>query len=178
MANTNIGVFVPTTNVWDVDQIYEVNVNSPEFKELLIRLYQNINIMSLAVNAKETGVYNTLRFPTSQSWFPNPAYNSTTATSPTQRQAERLVINFGALPNAATKSVPHNLPINPSWTFTEIKATATDTTGLNSIPIPYAAITDVDNIELNLDLNNVNITTGSNRTNFNECVVVIEFLTN
>jgi hypothetical protein len=37
--NVTSGIFVPTTNVWDVSQIYEIDVTSPQFKELLVRLY-------------------------------------------------------------------------------------------------------------------------------------------
>jgi hypothetical protein len=35
------GMFIPTTQVWDVSEIYSTEVTSPAFKELLVRLYQN-----------------------------------------------------------------------------------------------------------------------------------------
>ena len=38
----NSGSYIGTTQVWDVSQIYDIEVNSPEFKELIVRLYQNI----------------------------------------------------------------------------------------------------------------------------------------
>ena len=88
-----------------------------------------------------------------------------------------MVINFGALPNAGTKSVPHNIPINGSYTFTRIYGAASDTTGLNYIPLPYASPTAANNIELNLDATNVNIITGSNRSNFNITYVIVEYIT-
>lgn len=171
------GAFVPTTNVWDVSQISSVDVTSPEFKELLIRLYQNLNLMAINLNLKDTGIYDLSEFVNGQTYFSDPTLSSQTRITPAPRQVFRKVINFGALPNAATKSVAHGLTINAATRFTRIYATASDTTGFNYVPIPYASASAVaNNIELNVDVTNVNITTGSNRTNFNVCYVILEYL--
>ena len=50
---SNPGMMVPTTNVWDVSQIYNLQDISPELRELFVRLYQNLNKMALAVNLKK-----------------------------------------------------------------------------------------------------------------------------
>lgn len=183
MANNSasVGMFIPTTNIWDVGQIQEIDVNSKEFKELLVRLYQNINNISLVLNKKDSAYYDVHEFVNGQLFFPNPSLNSGSDTRPSFRQVYRLVVNFGALPNAGVnpvKSVPHGLTINSGFTFTRIYATASDTTGLNYIPIPYASPTLIDNIQLDVDATNVTITTGAgtNRSNFNVCYVVMEFL--
>lgn len=170
------GAFIPTTNIWDVTQLYSVDVNSPEFKELLVRLYQNINLISLTTNIKDSGYYDTNEFVNGQLFFPDPALNSTTSSQPAFRQVTRKVINFGALPNTATKSVAHTIGPNSSYSFTRIYATASDTTGLTYIPIPYASPVLANNIEINVDVTNVNITTGSNRSNYNITYVILEFL--
>jgi hypothetical protein len=170
------GAYNPTTNIWDVSQIYSVEVNSPEFKELLVRLYQNLNLLATLVNLKDTGYYDLQQFINGQQYFPNPVLSSATGTMPTYRPVYRLVINFGALPNATTKSVAHGITCTSATTFTRIYATASDTTGFNYIPIPYASPTLVNNIELKVDSTNVTIITGSNRTNFNICYVVLEFM--
>ena len=79
MANsTQYGAFVPNTFIWDVQQLQQVDLNSPEFKELLVRLYQNLNLMANVINVKETGMYPLEEFNTGNSWFPNPANNSST----------------------------------------------------------------------------------------------------
>ena len=66
-----LGDFVPTTNVWDVDMIQEVEVNSPEFKELLVRLYQNVNAISTSLNARDSGYYpNNQIYINGQLFFP------------------------------------------------------------------------------------------------------------
>lgn len=171
------GLFVPTTNVWDVQQLYEVDVTSPAFIELLVRLYQNINNIATALNIKDSGYYITQEFVNGQLFFPNPLLNSSTAQEAGFRQVWRLVIDFGALPNTAAKSVPHNLIINSGVTFTRIYGAASDTTGFNYIPLPYASVSGIDDIQLDVDATNVIITTASNRTNFNVCYVVLEYLT-
>jgi hypothetical protein len=168
------GVRVPTTNIWDVTQINNMDELTPAFKELLVRLYQNLNVMANAINTKDSGLFDTNQFVNNQAFFPAPG--SPPAEKPLYRQVIRLTINFGALPNAGTKSVAHGITITPKMTITRLYAAASDTTGNNYIPIPYASPTLVNNIELNMDATNVNIITGSNRSNFNICYVVIEYI--
>jgi len=172
----NPGSFVATTNIWDVSQVYSVEVTSPEFKELIVRLGQNINNISLSVDTRDAGYYAQTEFVNGQIFFPNPARSSTTATAPIWRQVFRLVINFGTLPNTATKSVAHNLTITSGYSFTRIYATASDQIGMSYIPIPYASPVLTKNIELNVDSTNVNITTGSDRTNYTVTYVILEYI--
>jgi hypothetical protein len=174
--STLVGSFVPTTNIWDPNELYDVDVNSPQFKELLVRLYQNINLICLALNTKDSAYYDTMEFVNGQLFFSNPALNSSTDTVPELRQAFRMVVNFGALPNTGVTAVAHGITTTSSTLFTRIYATASDTAGRNYIPIPYASPTLVNNIELSVDAVNVTITTGSNRSNFNNCIVVLEYL--
>jgi hypothetical protein len=164
------GAFVPNTYVWDVAQIQSIDVNSQEFKELLVRLYQNLGTMATVLNLKDTGYYPLGEFSNSQLFFPNPAYSSSTSVLPAYRGVTRIVVNFGSLPNTGTKSVAHGLTPTPSWTFTRIYATASDTTGMTYIPIPSAQA------NLTVDATNVNITTTANLTNYNVCYVVLEWI--
>ena len=177
MANPQeFGLYVPSTYIWDVEQLHSIDVTSPEFKELLVRLYQNINAITIAINLKDSGYYFTDEFVCGQQYFQDPTLTSASQRNPEPRQIYRKVVNFGALPNTATKSVAHGLMINSSWNFTRIYGTATDTAALAAIPLPYSTTAAVgDNIELNIDAANVNVTTESNRTNFNQCYVVLEY---
>lgn len=179
MATSNqYGAYVPTTSVWDVQQIYTTDISTPEFKELLVRLYQNINNIAIVLNLKDTGMYPITEFVNGQLWFPNPNNSSATtaAANPIQRQVLRKVINFSTLPNTALKSVAHNIVCTAATSFTRIYATATDPVGLNYIPIPYASPVLANNIEINVDATNVNITTGSNRSAFTICYVILEYI--
>lgn len=177
-ATPGAGVFVPTTYVWDVARLYEVEVTSPEFKELLVRLYQNINSISLALNIKDTGVYNVIEVVNGQVFFPNPALNSSTAQSPNFRQVYRTVVDFGALPNAATKSVAHGIRITPTTTFTRIYGTASNSTGETYIPLPYASPTAANSIEISVDSTNVNITTAISYSAYMSCYAILEYIQN
>jgi len=172
----NMGAFVPTTNVWDPTELMDVDLNSPAFREILIRLYQNLNRLALSINIRDAGLYPLQEFVNGQQFFPNPALTSASTTTPVFRTVYRAVINFGALPNAATKSVPHNIPITFGYTFTRIYGAASDTINLLYIPLPYASASGTDDIELNVDVTNVNITTASDRTNFTVTYVILEYM--
>lgn len=174
MANnqlSNVGLFVPTTYTMDVSQLYSTNVNSPEFKELLIRLYQNINSICTALNLKDSGYYVETEFMNSQLLFPNPNFQ------PGQyRQIFRTVVNFGTLPNNTTTSVAHNIDITNTYTFTRIYGAASDTTNLTYIPLPYVSTTATNNIELSVDATNVTISTTADYSSYTTCYVVLEYV--
>ena len=166
----NTGLFLPTTNIWDVIPEDAETVTIDMLKELLLRLHQNMNITSMTVDRKDTGFYALTEFVNGQSFFPDPNLDSTTPQSPVQRQVYRKVIDFGALPNTATKSVAHGLAINSTWSFTRIYATASNPVGLLYFPIPTTGVT------ITVDVANVNITTGSNLTAYTKCYCVLEYL--
>jgi hypothetical protein len=170
------GLFIPTTNVWDVSPINNAAGLSPDLKELLVRLYQNINNISLAINLKDTGYYDQQQFVNGQKYFPNPALTSSSSQTPVYRPVTRKVINFGALPNAASKSVAHGLTVTADWSFTRIYGTATNPS-TSFIPIPFASPTLNQIIKLEVDATNVIITTAIDQTAYTICYVVLEYLT-
>jgi uncharacterized membrane protein len=173
----DFGSFGPTTNVWDITELQDVDVKSPAFKELLVRLYQNINLMALVLQVADKGIYDTQEFVNGQLWFPNPNNNSSTLTSPQYRQVFRTVVNFGALPAVAgiAKQVRHNIVCTPTTTFTRIYGSASDTTALTYIPITYAGVNST-NIEIYIDDTYVNIVSGEDRSMYNACYVILEYL--
>ncbi len=172
---TQYGLYVPTSNVWDVSQIYDIDNIDPKLQLLLVRLYQNLNSISIALNLKDTGYYNTQEYVNGQLFYPNPDQPTSTPQGVAYRQVFRKVINFGALPNAGAKSIAHNLPVNAAYSFTRIYATSTDPVGFNYIPIPYASA--ADSIELSVDSTDVTITTVSDRTAFTITYVILEYMT-
>jgi len=174
-SQANPGAMLPTTYDFDPSVLYDVEVTSPEFKELIIRLAQNMNRMLLVLNLKDTGYYTLEEFLNSQAFFPNPALNSTTAQTPVFRQAFRKVINFGALPNATTTSVAHNINITSGYSFTRIYGTATNPSTA-FIPIPFSSPTLNQNIKITVDGTNVSITTGIDYSAYTICYVVLEYI--
>jgi hypothetical protein len=185
MAVNQTGAFVPSNYIWDVAQLQQVDVNSPEFKELLIRLYQNINQISLVLNIKDTGVYSTSEYVNGQTYFANPNNTSASPVSPVQRAVIRKVINYTLpLPNAGTATIPHGINVNTAaantfgTTFTRIYGVANDTVNGSYLPLPYAAPALAGNITLRVDPTNVYITTGNNRNSFTTTYIVLEYLPN
>lgn len=174
-SQTSTGIYVPTTNIWDVQSIQSAEINSKEFKELLVRLYQNINIISTALNLKESGYYLEQEFLTSQLFFPQ---LNTLTEKQSERQTFRMVINFGPLPNTATTSVPHGLNIGKTYTVTRIYGSSTQAGATLFIPIPYASPTLTENIAINIDQTNVNITTAMDYSDYTITYVIFEYLKN
>src|SRR6185369_581411 len=112
----NTGSYVPTTNIWDVTRLHEIDVNSAEFKELLVRLYQNINNISLVLNTKCTGYYINEQFVSGKLFF-NPDID------PVQLGAQYRpgfikTINTGAL-GAGVTAVNHDINVTNTykWMF-------------------------------------------------------------
>ncbi len=158
MANdiTNTGLYLPSTYIFDIQEIQDADINSPEFKDLLVRLYQNINDITLAINLKTTGYCLKTEFNTGQLLF--------NATNDFQnlRNIYRTVVEFGALPAAGTKSVAHGITnIGSTYSFVGRYAWASKPSTTTFIPIPFASATAIaNNLELTVDATNVNITTG------------------
>jgi hypothetical protein len=167
------GAFVQTTNVWDVSQLQSIDVTSPEFKELLLRLYQNINSIALVLNIKDTGMYQLSEFVNGQLFFPNPANNSSTAQAANDRQVLRKVINIGALSNAGSTTVSHGITVTANTTFTRIYACASNTTNKLYIPIPNSGAFDAS---MEVTATNVVITTTVDLSGYNICYAVLEYL--
>lgn len=174
-SQLSFGSFVPSTYNWEISQLQDLNID-PGLKELLIRLYQNLNLISVVLNTKDTGLYVDQEFINGQQFFPDPTLNSTTAQSPTMRQVYRLVVNFGALPNAATKSVAHGLTITSGYSLTRLYAASTKNDQSCFLPIPYASPTLNQNILLNMDTTNINITTAIDYSAYTTTYVVIELI--
>jgi hypothetical protein len=183
MANqivSNTGSFVPTTDIWDTQQLYDVELDSEEFRELLVRLYQNLNNMAIVINTKDSAYYSTQEFLNSQLFFANPSMDSNTANGIQLRQAFRTTIDFGALPNAGTKSVAHNIDISiiiplTTFSFTRIYGAASKPDQTSFIPLPYSSATLINNIELSVTDTDIVITTSIDYSAYNG-IIVVEYL--
>jgi len=169
--NTQFGAFVPTTDVFDTT-IGNLDPQSDEFKYFLVRLRQSINNIALVLNIKDSGYYLPTEFVNGQLYFPNPLGNQKT-----YRQVFRDVVDFGALPNTGTKSVPHTIEnMNDEFTFTRIYGAATDPVNLIGIPVPN--LDAIGFVYISVDDTNINITTTFDATAYTRCLVVVEYLKN
>lgn len=171
-ASSEFGVYLPTTDDFDIDAIRKSNLDDP-VKDLLIRLYESYNNIANVVNVKESAYYLPTEFLTGAQWF----QEANAPTDSPTRSEYRQVVNVGPLLDTDTKRVAHNIPdITSATTFLHCFGMASDTTGLTYLPLPYVSATAP--IEVSVDVDNVYITTTSNRTNYNKAVIVLLYLKN
>jgi hypothetical protein len=176
MANTTVnnwGFYVPTTYIFKAQQLQQTDIESPEFKNLLVSLYQDINTMCIALNASEKGYYMLTEFNTQKLLF-NPTNDLNRL-----RPVFSTTVNFGALPAVGSKSVAHGImDIGATYVGFSVSGCATQPSPWEIIPIPYvSATTMLDNLEIAVDATNVTITTGgTDYSTFTNTVVVIEYV--
>lgn len=168
----NTGSFVQQTPIFDVGRLYEIDVNSEEFKELIVRLYQQVNNVSLALNNKISGYYIEEEFVTGANYF-NP--NSTFDNQLELRPEFTKTFNIGALPLGVLPPVAHGLAVTNTWQFTHIYGAATKNTApFESYPIPYAGAAG-SYISLNIDGTNIYLDNNSGIA-FTSCIVTLKYL--
>lgn len=173
------GYYLPTSEVFDVGDLQEAGISNENFRELLIRLAQKINKINITINNKENGIYPEEEIINGQLWFPDLTLSSSTGQLPEPRQVFRKVINIGALLNAATKTVSHEIVFPATSTITRIYGGASDTTNQVFIPLPFVSQSGAiaaGDTELYADDTNVYITPTGDATSFDTCYVVLEYL--
>lgn len=170
----NMGLFVPTTNIYEIEQIQQQGLDKELLRNIFVHLYQDMCNVAVALNLKDSAYYPLEEFMNGQVYFPNgnvvnPNYSG--------RQVFRTVINFGALPNTTTIAVAHNISVFNSFSFTRIYGCSTNPITQEFIPLPYASASAVaNNIELKVDSTNVYITTGANQSAYTITYVILEYL--
>lgn len=165
------GTALPTTYIWELAAVQDLKID-PDFKRLLLRLYQNIAETNSAVNTKANGIYDK-QIATSSKLF----FSSNPANALQLRPGIETVVVFPALPNAGTVSVAHNIKCTTTTEFVIIQGAASKKTAAFSyLPLPFASAVDVaHNIQVTVDATNVNITSGSNYSAYSG-VIILEFL--
>ena len=142
------------------------NIEDDEFLDVLVLDRKQVGA---AINTKEGALYQLQEQATFQQYY-------TVGNPQALRPVYRTVVDFGTLPNAGVKTVAHNIPFDSNYRTTRIFGSATDPTGLVYIPLPFCSPVAATNIELYITSANVVIATGSNRTNFTICSIVIEYI--
>ena len=137
-----------------------------EFLKQITRLYGDI---ARKVNIKDRGYYLEQEILNDQKYF-------TDGNPLAFRDVYRTVVDFGALPNTANKTVAHGITWNANMRFTRIYGTATNPSN-QAIPIPYVDPAALANgIQLDITAANVSITTAANYAAYTTCYVVIEYV--
>ncbi len=157
--------FLPASSF---DNFTPESISIPEDpKEQITFLKSILEQHARFLNRKDTGQYEEFEVQINQT-FPG-------STPQTKRDIYRLVIDFGALPNAANKTVAHNIANVVNIIFTRIYGVSS-IPGVTGIPLPFAnPIGLAESVALFVDATNVNVTTGTDRTAFTTSYVVLEY---
>ena len=82
----------------------------------------------------------------------------------------KKTVNFGALPNATTKIVSHN--ISNLDTIIKIEGYAYESSSTNTLPLPYVADTTSAGVKLLVSSSSISIWAGVNRSTFNAYITI------
>lgn len=120
------------------------------------------------VNSKESALYVLKEVGTFKQFFiPNDPLNN--------RFAFRRTVNFGSLPDTATKRILHGTPLPSSSRLTMLYGSATCISTGEFFPLPFSSPTLANNVSLEANRNEIIITTGADLTRFTDVLVVFEF---
>jgi hypothetical protein len=175
--SVNPGLFLNTTDIINVETINSGELDNDKLRELFIKIVQVFNIVDIVVNLKSSGIYSFTEFVDSNTFPANSELTSLTNQAPTPRQEFTKLFLVGPLLNAASLTIPHSL--SGVTSFTSVSAQANDTTGGQSISLPFVSVSGAvaaGNIELLVTANDIVITPTGNATNFNLVWVILKYL--
>lgn len=139
-------------------------------------LVEQLSKISNAVNIREIGYYYDEEIETGKSFIPaDEMLGSNSSDSQQSRAIFRKVIDFGPLPNAGAKTVPHGITFDSNLTLISLSAGATNPTSLDAIPVPFSSPTLNENIKLHITSTDVRILTGIDYSDYTRCFVTIEY---
>lgn len=139
-------------------------------------IVEQLKKISNAVNIREIGWFLDQELLSGKAFIPGINDASDGGTNQQFRTVLRKVVDCGALPNTGTKTVPHGITIDANFTLIDLYGAATDPTNLISFSLDRSAPTLAQQVSIFLDANNINITTGSNRSSFTRSFIVIEYI--
>ncbi len=166
------GPFVGTTSIFDVSDIRNINVNSEEFKEFLVVLYQQVNNIGNVINDKDHGWLSLQAYACGKQIYPE-------VPGGPVRGIGRKMVDFGALPNTGNKAVPHGIPFNADTRITFLYCMSNDPIAQTGLTVPYVDVLTAGalNAELDIDNTDVYIITAGDLSAYTITYVYIEFTT-
>ena len=139
-------------------------------------IVEQLKRLANAVNVREIGYFLDQELLSGKSFIPGSNETAAGGTSQQFRTILRKVIDFGALPNSTTKSVPHEISFDANLTLIDMWLSATDPTNLLAFSLAYWSNSSPGSIILNMDSTNINVTTTSNYSTYTRSFVVCEYI--
>jgi len=135
---------------------------------------EQLKRLANAVNIREIGWFLDEELLSGKQFIPSTV--NVKGLAPQWRSVFRKVVNFGALPNAGTKSVSHGVVFDANFTQTAFWISATDPVNFKAFSLAYWAISTPGDIIINMDATNINVTTKSDYSGYTRSYVTIEYL--
>ncbi len=117
------------------------------------------------LNAKAGGIHQVQIIPSGK----------TLAIGSTSFSVLRKALNFGSLPNATTKSVPHGITVGSSFRIFSLQLSASDPADKRYFCTQNYSLSANGMVRLEMDATNVNVTTNADYTAYTDCFVIIEY---
>lgn len=139
---------------------------------------EQLKKVSNAINIRAVGFYLDEELLTGKAFIPGVTLASAEADSDSFRSIIRKVVDIGALPAAGTKLVPHGITVDANFTLVQMYGASTDPVNLLSIPLPFVEVNvpALLGVQLLLDSTNIQISVGSNRSQYTRGYIVIEYM--
>lgn len=148
-------------------------------EQFRVQLIQMINDMCISINSKESGFYSDETTITSEKVLPTYCDDLAGAINVYHRTVRRKVLFTETLPNNSAKVIAHNIQYPTGSVGWRLWGGASILDGNKNLKgflqLPYAHPIPANCISLFSDDNNITITTGVNRSNFNFSFVVVEY---
>jgi len=138
---------------------------SKDFGQFLLQFTDLYQKLATASNSKDIALYDNNELIDGQQFFG--------ANPQTKHQIYRKVVECGALPNAATKPVPHGIAgVSGTWMFTRVYGMARNPVAVRFVPLPNVG---AQQIALTVDATNINLITIADLSAYTYSVVILEY---
>lgn len=136
-------------------------------------IVEQLKKISNAVNIREIGWFLDEELLSGKAFIPG----ITPAGNPqTYRSVLRKVIDFGPLPAAGTKTVPHGILFDINFTLISLTAAATNPTNFVAFSPVYAPSSDPNGVQMYMDSTSIYITVNNDRSAYTRCFVTVEYI--
>ena len=139
-------------------------------------IVEQLKKLANAVNAREIGFFLDQELLSGKAFIPGVNIANDGGSSQQFRSILRKVVDFGPLPAAGFKQVPHGIFVDANFTLIQMFAAATDPVNLVSFPIPFSSGGTATDVGLFMNSTDIFIVVQSNRATFTRCFVVIEYI--
>lgn len=138
-----------------------------DYEQFLLKLTDTYRDTATCVNLREIGAYEQQERVTGSTLF-----NATNIQR--VRPVFRKVINFGALPNATSKSVAHGINVTSTFQFLKMYGVGNNPAATGATV--YAVSIPNNESKIELTQTNVIVTTTANYSAFTVCAIVLEYV--